>query len=183
MLEKIKQQSELALRELLKVAKLEKNDILVIGCSTSEVLGKNIGSHGSLDVAQAVFEGIYAQIKEKEIFLAVQCCEHLNRALLVEKEITKLYPTEIVNAVPCINAGGAFATTVYNKFKNPVLVENIIANAGMDIGGTLIGMHLKKVAVPVKISISKIGEANLVVARTRPKFIGGERAIYNQQII
>lgn len=178
-MEEIKKQLSTALDDLLSVANLHENDILVVGCSTSEVLGEKIGSYGSLDVAAALYEAIAPKLAEKKIFLAAQCCEHLNRAIIIERAAAEKYGFEIVNAVPHAHAGGSFATTVYKMFKEPVTVEQIKAHAGIDIGDTLIGMHLKAVAVPVRSSVKKIGEANLVMARTRPKYIGGERAKYN----
>lgn len=178
-MEEIKKQLSTALDDLLAVANLRENDILVVGCSTSEVLGEKIGSYGSLDVAAELYAAIAPKLAEKKIFLAAQCCEHLNRAIIIERAAAEKYGFEIVNAVPHAHAGGSFATTVYKMFKEPVTVEQIKAHAGIDIGDTLIGMHLKAVAVPVRSSVKKIGEANLVMARTRPKYIGGERAKYN----
>ncbi len=178
-MENIKKQAEQAINELLLVADLKKGDMLVVGCSTSEVVGGNIGKNSSLEAAQQIFDGIYPVLKKKGIYLAAQCCEHLNRALIIENEAAEKYGYEEVCVIPQMKAGGSFATTAYANFEKPVAVESIKAKAGMDIGGTLIGMHLKNVAVPVKISINKIGEANLLLARTRPKYIGGERAKYS----
>lgn len=178
-MEEIKKQLSTALNDLLAVANLHENDILVVGCSTSEVLGEKIGSYGSLDVAAELFAALNETLASKKIFLAAQCCEHLNRAVIIEREAAEKYGFEIVNAVPHAHAGGSFATTVYKMLKDPVTVEQIKAHAGVDIGDTLIGMHLKAVAVPVRSTVKKIGEANLVMARTRPKYIGGERAKYN----
>lgn len=176
--EEIKTQAAQAVTELLESAKLSEGDIFLIGCSSSEIKGANIGKGSDIDAAKAVYEGIYPILKEKGIYLAAQCCEHLNRAVIVEK--AALLPgTEIVNVVPQMHAGGSFAVTVYENAENPVAVEEIRADAGMDIGDTLIGMHLKKVAVPVRIGVKKIGEAHVVCARTRPKFIGGSRAVYD----
>ena len=91
--------------------------------------------------------------------------------------------TDIVNVVPQPKAGGSFATAAYAAFSDPVAVEHIRADAGMDIGDTLIGMHLKEVAVPVRLSVKTVGEAPLVCARTRPKFIGGCRAVYDEHLL
>ena len=177
----IKEQSAKAVNELLEKAKLKKGDILVVGCSTSEVLGSKIGTNSAPDTAKEIFDGIYGVLKEKEIYLAVQCCEHLNRAIVVERAAVK--DAEIVNVVPQKKAGGSLATVAYANFSDPVVVEEIKADAGIDIGDTLIGMHLKKVAVPVRIETNKIGKANVVCARVRPKFIGGIRAIYNENLL
>ena len=166
------------INEFLAVADLCKGSILVVGCSTSEVVGSKIGTNSDPDTALEIYEGISSVLNEKGIYLAVQCCEHLNRAIVVEREAVPF--SEYVNVVPQKKAGGSLATVAYNSFKNPVVVEEIKADAGIDIGLTLIGMHLKKVAVPVRLSTNKIGNALFTCARTRPKFIGGERAVYDK---
>lgn len=182
MYEDIAAQARTAVTELLEVARLNEGDILVVGCSSSEISGHRIGSESSTEIANAVFNAIYDVVKEKKIYLAAQCCEHLNRAIIIEKEAAVKNHIEIVNVVPQPKAGGSFATAAYAAFEHPVAVEEISAQAGMDIGDTLIGMHLARVAVPVRLSIKQIGKANLVCARTRPKFIGGERAHYDESI-
>lgn len=183
MFDNITKEAEKAITELIEAANLKEGDIVVIGCSSSEIVGEKIGTDSSLEAAEACFNGIYPILKENGIFLAAQCCEHLNRAIITESAAAKKLGLEPVNVVPMPKAGGSFATTAYKAFENPVAVEEIKADAGIDIGGTLIGMHLKKVAVPVRLSIKKIGEANIICARTRPKFIGGERAHYNEKLM
>ena len=178
MYEEITAQARQAVTELLDAAKLTPGKLLVIGCSSSEMVGARIGKGSSLEAAQAAFAGIYPVLQARGIALAVQCCEHLNRALVVERDVAEAHGFEIVNAVPQVHAGGSFAVTAWANFRDPVLVETIVADAGLDIGGTLIGMHLRRVAVPVRLSLKKIGEANLLCARTRPKYISGERAVY-----
>lgn len=182
-LAEVKENAAQAVKELLSIAALESGDILVVGCSSSEVVGETIGTFSSKETAQAVFEGIYEVAKEQGIFLAAQCCEHLNRALVVEKELAKREKWDVVNVIPQPKAGGSFATTAYERFREPVAVEHIKAQAGMDIGNTLIGMHLKEVAVPVRVSISRIGNAPIVCARTRAKFVGGSRAVYDEALL
>ena len=182
MFEQIKEQAERAVRELLEVSKLQPGDLLVIGCSSSEIMGERIGKGSSMEAAQAVYDGIAPVLKEQGILLAVQCCEHLNRALIVERSTAEKFGYEPVNVRPWAHAGGSFATTVWEHMEDPVAVEHVRAHAGMDIGDTLIGMHLREVAVPVRLSVKKIGEAHLVCARTRPKFIGGERARYVDEL-
>ncbi len=177
-MENIKLQAKQAITELVEAAQLKQGDLLVIGCSSSEIIGGTIGKNSSVEAAQAVFESIYPVLKEKGIYLAAQCCEHLNRALIIENEAAERFGYEVVAVVPQPKAGGSFATCAYNNFVQPVAVENVKAKAGLDIGGTLIGMHLKAVAVPVKLSVKKIGEAIILCAKTRPKYIGGERAHY-----
>lgn len=177
MFEKIKLQTKTAVEELCKEAKLKKGSILIIGCSTSEVMGEKIGSASSIDAAQAIYDGIIEATKDIGIFTAFQCCEHLNRAVVVSYDALK--DEEQVNVVPQPKAGGSLPTIAYKSLKNAVVVEEIKADAGIDIGNTLIGMHLKRVAVPVRLSVKEIGYAPIVCARTRPKFIGGERAVYN----
>lgn len=167
--------------EIINKANLKSGNILVIGCSTSEILGSKIGTNSAPEVAKAVFDGFYEIAKEKGIGLAFQCCEHLNRAIVIERDFLKNY--EEVNVVPQPKAGGSMATQAYYAFKDPIVIEDIKADAGLDIGLTLIGMHLKKVAVPVRLENNKIGDALVVGARTRPKFIGGIRAKYNEEML
>ena len=174
----IQEQAKSALTELLSVSGLQKGDIFVVGCSSSEIVGETIGHGSSIEAAEAVFEAIYPILKEQGIYLAAQCCEHLNRALIIEQECAKAYGLEVVCVVPQPKAGGSFATTAWANFNAPVAVEEIRAQAGLDIGGTLIGMHLCHVAVPVRLEQNCIGNAILLAARTRPKFIGGSRAKY-----
>jgi uncharacterized protein (TIGR01440 family) len=176
--ELIKQQTKSAVTELLSVSGLSNGDILVVGCSSSEIVGETIGHGSSIEAAEAVFEAIYPILKEKGIYLAAQCCEHLNRAIIIERACAKAYGLEEVCVVPQPKAGGSFATTAWANFDSPVAVEEIRAQAGLDIGGTLIGMHLCRVAVPVRLEQDHIGDAILLAARTRPKFIGGSRAKY-----
>ncbi len=168
-------------REIIETAGLCKGQILVVGCSTSEILGNKIGTYSSPEAANAVFAGIYAAAKEKGIFIAAQCCEHLNRAIITER--AAVGNADIVNVVPKPKAGGSFATAAYNAFSEPVALEEIRADAGIDIGFTMIGMHLKRVAVPVRLNNNKIGEALVLAARVRPKFIGGVRAHYDEEML
>lgn len=177
----ITKQAEEITREIVEKSGLKKGQILVVGCSSSEVCGDRIGSNSNLEVAQSLFKGIYSVLQEKGIYLAAQCCEHLNRAIIVERDAVPF--SEIVNVVPQPKAGGSFGTTAFKTFREPVVVEEIKADAGIDIGGTLIGMHLKKVAVPVRLEHNKLGEALVLAARVRPKFIGGERAVYNESLM
>lgn len=167
--------------ELIEKAKLKPNQILVVGCSTSEVLGAKIGTNSNPDTAKEIFRALYDTAKKYGIYLAIQCCEHLNRAIITERVAVPF--GEVVNVVPQPKAGGSLATAAYAGFADPVAVEEIKADAGIDIGFTLIGMHLKKVAVPVRLENNRIGEAMIVAARTRPKFIGGERAMYNSELL
>ena len=178
MYEDIKQAARKAISELLEQAKLQHGEIVVVGCSSSEIVGEKIGKGSTPDAANAVLDGILPLIKENGLFLAAQCCEHLNRALVVEREAAERFNLEIVSAVPKPKAGGSFAAAAYLAYAEPVLVEHIKASAGLDIGATLIGMHLKDVAVPLRLEIKTIGEASVTAARTRPKLIGGARAQY-----
>ena len=182
MFEEIKAQAAQAACELIKEAQLKSGDLLVVGCSSSEIVGENIGKGSSMEAAGAVFEGIYSVLRENGVYLAAQCCEHLNRAIIMEEKAAEKFGYELVNVRPMPKAGGSFATTAWENFENPVAVEHIKAKAGMDIGSTLIGMHLKEVAVPVRLSVKNIGSASLVCARTRAKFIGGERAHYVDEL-
>ena len=179
-LEEIKKEAEEAASEILEKARLKKGNIAVIGCSTSEILGDDLGGHSTPEIAQAVFDGINSVFKPKGIYIAAQCCEHLNRAIIIEREAVPFL--QIVNAVPQPKAGSSFAAAAYKSFKDPVAVEEIKADGGLDIGGTLIGMHLKAVAVPVRLKQRNIGKAIVLAARVRPKFIGGERAVYDEEL-
>ena len=179
---RIKGEAYKAAKEIINVGKLEAGDVLVVGCSTSEVCGAKIGSESRPEVANELFNGIMEACKEGNIYLAAQCCEHLNRAIIMEKKAARERGYDIVNVVPVPKAGGSFATMAYKYMEHPVAVEHIKAEAGLDIGDTLIGMHLKDVAVPVRLSIDAVGDAHLVAARTRAKYIGGIRANYNNDL-
>ncbi len=174
-------QAQAALSELCEKANLKTGNIVVIGCSTSEVVGSKIGTNSNFDVAGEIFKGLYDYAQNKGLYLAIQCCEHLNRTIITERNALPF--AEPVNVIPQPKAGGSLATQAYSAFRDPIAVEEIKADAGLDIGLTLIGMHLKKVAVPVRLENNHIGEALVVAARTRPKFVGGARAIYDQNLL
>lgn len=178
MLEDIRQQAIAAVRELLELSEAKAGQILVVGCSSSEMVGETIGHGSSTEAAEALFDAIAPLLSERGVYLAAQCCEHLNRAIIVERACAEQYGLEPVSVVPQPKAGGSFATTAWKRFSSPVAVEEISAHIGLDVGGTLIGMHLRRVAVPVRLSTDHIGQARLLAARTRPKFIGGIRARY-----
>lgn len=180
LLTQVEREAAAAAQELAEAARLRRGQIVVVGCSTSEVVGRQVGSWSTPEVAQAIFRGLSGVFTPMGVYLAAQCCEHLNRALIVEHEAVP--DAEIVNVLPQPKAGSSFATAAYEGFRHPVALEETRADAGLDIGGTLIGMHLKKVAVPVRLKQSRIGQAIVLAARTRPKFIGGERAIYNEEL-
>ena len=173
-------QAQQAATELLEAAHLETGDLFVVGCSSSEITGGRIGKQSSMEAAQAVLEGVLPVLQAQGVSLAAQCCEHLNRAIVVERDVARERGYEIVAAIPQPHAGGSWATCCWQAFSDPVLVEEVRAEAGMDIGGTLIGMHLRRVAVQVRLSLDHIGQAVLLCARTRPKFIGGARAVYGE---
>ncbi|MEG6585174.1 TIGR01440 family protein [Dendrosporobacter sp. 1207_IL3150] len=171
-------QVQRAVEELLSEAKLTPGQILVVGCSTSEVIGAKIGTGGSDEAAQIIFNTLHNVCSKYNVFLAVQCCEHLNRALVVERQVMEQYRLEQVTVIPVPKAGGALAARAMQDFTDAVVVEEIAAHAGLDIGCTLIGMHLKRVAVPIRLAQKTVGQAIVTAARTRPKLIGGIRAIY-----
>lgn len=177
----VQEQIVQAVTELCDVAKLQPGNILVVGCSTSEVRGSKIGTDSAPATGEELVEAILSVLEPRGIFLAAQCCEHLNRCLILERAAAP--GLEPVNVVPQPKAGGSFATAAYRRFRDPVAVEHIRAQAGMDIGGTLIGMHLREVAVPVRLSLKAIGQAPLTAARTRPKFVGGVRAVYDESLL
>lgn len=177
----VQEQIVQATAELCDATKLQPGQILVVGCSTSEVRGSKIGTDSAPATGEELVDAILSVLEPRGIFLAAQCCEHLNRCLIVERAaVPQLEP---VNVVPQPKAGGSFATAAYRRFRDPVAVEHIRAQAGMDIGGTLIGMHLREVAVPVRLSLKAIGQAPLTAARTRPKFVGGVRAMYDERLL
>ena len=178
LVEQIRNDAKNAAQELIEKAHLTAGKIVVVGCSTSSTLGNDIGSHSVPEVGKAIFEGLSSVFKPLGIYIAAQCCEHLNRAIIIENAAVPF--AEIVNVVPQPKAGGSFATACYQAFEHPVAIEHIKADAGLDIGGTLIGMHLKEVAVPLHMMQTHVGMAILLAARTRPKFIGGERAHYDE---
>lgn len=178
LVEQIRNDAKNAAQELIEKAHLTAGKIVVVGCSTSSTLGNDIGSHSVPEVGKAIFEGLSSVFKPLGIYIAAQCCEHLNRAIIIENAAVPF--AEIVNVVPQPKAGGSFATACYQAFEHPVAIEHIKADAGLDIGGTLIGMHLKEVAVPLHMMQTHVGKAILLAARTRPKFIGGERAHYDE---
>ena len=180
MYEEITSQARTVVTELLDQANLKPGALFVVGCSSSEMVGMRIGKGSSMDAAQAAFQGIYPILQERGIHLAVQCCEHLNRALIMERSAAQ---GEILNVVPMPKAGGAFATAAYRHFADPVAVDRVQADAGLDIGGTMIGMHLKRVAVPLRLSVKTIGEAPLAAARVRAPFTGGDRAAYDADLL
>lgn len=178
MLETIKDQTRRALLELIEKASLKENDIFVLGGSSSEVQGGQIGKNSSLEIGETIIKEVLEILNEKKIYLAVQGCEHINRALVVERELAEKKDLEIVSVVPALHAGGSMALAAYKYMKDPVMVEHIVAKAGMDIGDTEIGMHVKFVQVPVRLSIKEIGKGHLTALSSRPKLIGGERAVY-----
>lgn len=177
-LREIRAQVRRAAAELLEEAALKPGQILVVGCSSSEIASHKIGSYSSEEIGETVFGALMEELEPRGIYLAAQCCEHLNRALIIEEEAAEKYGLEMVNVMPQLKAGGSFATAAYAGMKSPVAVERIQAHAGMDIGDTFIGMHLRAVAVPVRVFVREIGNAHLTCARTRLKYIGGVRAKY-----
>ena len=166
------------IEELIETANMKPGQIMVIGCSSSEIAAHTIGRYSSKEVGEKVFNALYKVARKHQIYLAAQCCEHLNRAIIIEEEAAEKYGLEMVNVKPQLKAGGSFSVAAWNNFAAPCAVEKIQAHAGIDIGDTLIGMHLRSVAVPVRTKKNSIGSAHVVCARTRLKFIGGERAIY-----
>jgi uncharacterized protein (TIGR01440 family) len=168
------------LSQFKEQADLKPGALLVVGCSTSEVMGEKIGTAGTFDVAEMIFRQLKKLQEETGIELAFQCCEHLNRALVVESRSADARNLEAVSVIPVRKAGGAMATFAYEHMENPSVVEFLKADAGIDIGDTFIGMHLKHVAVPVRIKQKSVGGAHVTLAKARPKLIGGSRAVYEK---
>ena len=175
----IKQQLDQVLADLQAHSLFARCKMLVIGCSTSEVIGKHIGTSGTTEVAAAIFDMLKEFGEKHQVALAFQCCEHLNRALVIEKKVMSQYQLDEVTVIPVRSAGGALAEYAYSNMTNAVVVEHITADAGIDIGDTFIGMHLKHVAVPIRSQVKEIGKAHVTLALSRPKLIGGPRACYD----
>lgn len=180
MIEELRAQLRTCLDEYVAQGYGKKNQIFVTGCSTSEVIGERIGTAGTIDVAEVIYEELSLFSQNSEMYLAFQCCEHLNRALVVERDIAEQFNLDEVSVTPARTAGGAMATYAYGQMKNPVVIEFIKAHGGIDIGDTFIGMHIKHVLVPVRTSVKEIGQAHITLATSRPKLIGGERAVYGR---
>jgi len=182
-MEGLRQQARKAIEEFLELFPMPEGSLFVLGGSTSEVLGEKVGTRPSLEAAEAILEGLLPPLLDRGILVAVQGCEHLNRALVVEREALRAYGLEEVTVFPHPKAGGALATAAFLRFRDPVMVESLKAQAhgGMDIGGVLIGMHLRPVAVPLRLSVRKLGEAVLLAAKTRPRLVGGARAVYTRE--
>ena len=180
----LKKQANAVINEVIDKASLKEGSLIVIGCSSSEVLGDRMGTNSSVEIADCLYEEISKVLNDKGIDLAVQCCEHLNRAIVIEKKVALNRGFEQVNVIPQPKAGGSFATAHYKALKEPVVVENIAskADAGIDIGGVMVGMHIKPVVVPIKLENRHIGEAIILAGRHRPKFIGGQRAVYDEEL-
>jgi uncharacterized protein (TIGR01440 family) len=176
----LRTQTSEAAAELFSSTPLKPGMILVVGCSTSEIQGRSIGSAGSQEVAVSLMEALLEVCQKRGIALAVQCCEHLNRALVLERAVQERLGLPEVSVVPVLHAGGALATEAYRCFQDPVMVEAIQAHFGLDIGSTLIGMHIRPVAIPIRLVHNRIGRAYVTAARTRPKLIGGARACYKR---
>ena len=177
-LQTIKEQVTLVANRLLEVANLREGDVFVLGCSSSEICGGQIGKASSAEVGQTVIEALLPILKEKGLYLAVQGCEHINRALVIERAAAEKYGFEIVTVKPALHAGGACSVAAYERFDDPVMVEHVVARAGIDIGDTFIGQHIKHVQIPVRVGITEIGGAHVTCVRSRPKLIGGPRAQY-----
>lgn len=180
--EKVKRDARRVVTEFLEQAKLKEGNLVVIGCSTSEIAQQHIGSCSNAELGEAVFVAMYEALQKAGLAVAAQCCEHLNRALVMTAADAEHFGYELVNVVPQPKAGGSFATAAWKYIKDPVAVEHVQAHAGIDIGDTLIGMHLRPVAVPVRIEHPAIGGAHIVCARTRAKYIGGGRAHYDENL-
>ena len=184
LIEMIRNDAADVIKEVIEKAKLKEGQLFIIGCSSSETIGEHMGTASSKDAAEAIYEAVSNELNKTGVDLAVQCCEHLNRAVVVEREVAERFGFEEVNVVPQPHAGGAFAVKAYSSFKDPVVVESIEAraDAGIDIGGVMIGMHIHPVVVPLRLEHRNIGKAIVVAARRRPKYVGGIRAVYNDEL-
>lgn len=175
---KVKHDLQTVLADLSNAFAFTEQHLFVIGTSTSEVAGEHIGTRGSGEIAEALFSVFRSFSESTGVQLAFQCCEHLNRALVLERKTAYARGYEEVSVIPVSKAGGSMAAYAFKNLNDAVVVETIRADAGIDIGDTFIGMHLKHVAVPVRSKIKEIGAAHVTLAVTRPKLIGGARAVY-----
>lgn len=182
-LEQLKKDTRLILCDALDKANLRQGQILVLGLSSSEVAGGQIGKASSIEIGEVIVKTLLDELTSREIFLAVQGCEHLNRALVVERELADKKELEIVNVLPSLHAGGAGQLAAFKYFKDPVEVEFITAQAGLDIGDTSVGMHVKHVQVPIRPALRELGGAHVTALASRPKLIGGSRARYQEDPI
>ncbi|NLY80572.1 MAG: TIGR01440 family protein [Lysinibacillus sp.] len=180
-LNSIRKQISQLLTEYEQQVQLKPGQLFIVGCSTSEIKGSKIGTAGSMEIAEVLYDELNAFAKKHNIYLVFQGCEHINRALTLEYEAAKDYGLEPVSVIPVQKAGGSMAAYAYTQLKDPVVVEHVRGHGGIDIGQTFIGMHLKEVVVPIRTSVRQIGEAIVAAAKVRPKLIGGERAVYVQQ--
>ncbi len=182
-MEIIRQETLTVLEEVLELSQIQKGQLFVLGLSSSEVLGGSIGKHSSLEVGQVIVKTILDTLTEKGIYLAVQGCEHLNRALVVEREFALAKDLEMVNVLPSLHAGGSGQLAAFEYMTDPIEVEFVTAYAGLDIGDTSIGMHVKHVQVPLRPTLRQIGQAHVTALASRPKLIGGARALYQEDSI
>ncbi len=184
LIKKIEDDTRKIIEEICDKAKIREGSLFLLGGSSSETVGKKLGTASNKESAEAVIGTVYSELKKRGADLAVQCCEHLNRAIVVERKTAEKYDLEEVNVIPQPHAGGAFAVAAYGLFEDPVMVEDIRAkaDAGMDIGGVMIGMHIHPVVVPLRLENRSVGEAFVLAARRRPKYVGGERAVYNGKL-
>ncbi len=176
----IEEDTKVVIKEILDNANLKEGSLFIVGCSSSETIGEHLGTASSKEAAEAIYKVVSGELSSRGVNLAVQCCEHLNRAVVIESDVAIKYGFEEVNVIPQPHAGGAFAVEAYKKFKAPIVVENVkaMADGGMDIGGVMIGMHIHNVVVPLRLENRHIGKAFVLAARRRPKYVGGERAVY-----
>lgn len=179
----LKEQTVAIVEEVLELSQIQKGQLFVLGLSTSEVIGGRIGNHSNLEVGQVIVKTILNLLSDRGIYLAVQGCEHLNRALVVERDFALAKDLEIVNVLPSLHAGGSGQVAAFEYMKDPVEVEFVTAYAGLDIGDTAIGMHVKHVQVPLRPSLRQIGHAHVTALASRPKLIGGARACYQEDVI
>ncbi len=169
------------LEDLAQEAGLKEGSLVVVGASTSEVLGRRIGTATSVDLGQVLVDEVLAFFTSLGCDVAFQCCEHLNRSLVLSRSVAESRGYNQVFAIPVPGAGGAVASCAYFALPDACLVSQVSADAGIDIGDTLIGMHLRRVAVPVRGRRNQIGNAHVTMARSRPPLVGGSRAVYDEQ--
>lgn len=176
--EQLARETQAITRDILEKSAIVTGQVFVLGLSSSEVAGGLIGKNSNAEIGRIIVQAVLEETKKRGLYLAVQGCEHVNRALVVEKEYAERKDLEIVNVLPSLHAGGSGQVAAFELMSDPVEVEEIVAHAGLDIGDTAIGMHVKRVQVPLVPFQRELGGAHVTALASRPKLIGGARAHY-----
>lgn len=183
MIHNLVEDTKAIISDIIERSAIQKGQLFVLGLSSSEVVGGMIGQNSSQEVGEVIVQTVLEELHKVGVFLAVQGCEHLNRALVVERAYALQKDLEIVNVLPSLHAGGSGQLAAFKFMNDPVEVEEVVAHAGLDIGDTSIGMHVKRVQVPLRPIQRELGGAHVTALASRPKLIGGARASYSEDPI